>query len=240
MPRENHQLEPGPLGTAEVCSKDAGSLLQLLDLRRTRDSIAHSMGETLAYDVPAPGRASCPPALAVIEAEVSRVEASIQGGLRKVWLGQQQACKTSGPSHGTYPLCGPGGDVWVSAAMTSIQALEHRCAQQACAIEDLRCVQVALGAEANREAEAKLALARELTAAHTVCCCVVHLKSCYEKLILAHGRGRDGVCCRPRGVCWHVRHRAHSQRTDDSAPSKSTVSTLFDGVGAGGGGKAYA
>ena len=25
----------------------------------------------------------------------------------------------------------------------SIQALEHRCAQQACAIEDLRCVQVA-------------------------------------------------------------------------------------------------
>merc|ERR1719353_2642279 len=125
------------------------------------------MGETLAYNVPAPGRASCPPALAVIEAEVSRVEASIQGGLRKVWLGQQQACKTSGPSHGTYPLCGPGGDVWVSAAMTSIQALEHRCAQQACAIEDLRCVQVALGAEANREAEAKLALARELTAAHT-------------------------------------------------------------------------
>ena len=125
MPRENHQLEPGPLGTAEVCSKDAGSLLQLLDLRRTRDSIAHSMGETLAYDVPAPGRASCPPALAVIEAEVSRVEASIQGGLRKVWLGQQQTCKTSprgdgGPSHGTYPLCGPGGgDVWVSAAMTS-------------------------------------------------------------------------------------------------------------------------
>jgi len=168
MPRENHQLEPGPLGTAEVCSKDAGSLLQLMDLRRTRDSIAHSMGETLAYDVPAPGRASCPPALAVIEAEVSRVEASIQGGLRKVWLGQQQACKTSGPSHGTYPLCGPGGgNVWVSAAMTSIQALEHRCAQQACAIEDLRCVQVALGAEANREAEAKLALARELTAAHT-------------------------------------------------------------------------
>lgn len=167
MPRENHQLEPGPLGTAEFCSKDAGSLLQLLDLRRTRDSIAHSMGETLAYNVPAPNRASCPPALAVIEAEVSRVEASIQGGLRKVWLGQQQACKTSGPSHGTYPLCGPGGDVWVSAAMTSIQALEHRCAQQACAIEDLRCVQVALGAEANREAEAKLALARELTAAHT-------------------------------------------------------------------------
>ena len=95
MPRENHQLEPGPLGTAEVCSKDAGSLLQLMDLRRTRDSIAHSMGETLAYDVPAPGRASCPPALAVIEAEVSRVEASIQGGLRKVWLGQQQACKSS-------------------------------------------------------------------------------------------------------------------------------------------------
>ena len=120
MPRENHQLEPGPLGTAEFCSKDAGSLLQLMDLRRTRDSIAHSMGETLAYDVPAPGRASCPPALAVIEAEVSRVEASIQGGLRKVWLGQQQACKTSGPSHGTYPLCGPGGgNVWVSAAMTS-------------------------------------------------------------------------------------------------------------------------
>ena len=212
MPRENHQLEPGPLGTAEFCSKDAGSLLQLLDLRRTRDSIAHSMGETLAYNVPAPNRASCPPALAVIEAEVSRVEASIQGGLRKVWLGQQQACKTSGPSHGTYPLCGPGGgNVWVSAAMTS--RAEHRCAQQACAIEDLRCVQVALGAEANREAEAKLALARELTAAHTVCCCVVHLKSCYEKpKCRQHSYKPRRTRKRPRISGTHTRAWSRSRR----------------------------
>ena len=81
----------------------------------------------------------------------------------------------------------------------SIQALEHRCAQQACAIEDLRCVQVALGAKANREAEAKLALARELTAAHTVCCCVVHLGLVMKKLNVGSTHTSQGAHARDPG-----------------------------------------
>ena len=72
-------------------------------------------------------------------------------------------------------------------------------AQQACAIEDLRCVQVALGAEANREAEAKLALARELTAAHTVCCCVVHLGLVMKNLNVGSTHTSQGAHARDPG-----------------------------------------
>ena len=59
-----------------------------------------------------------------------------------------------------------GGDAKVIAAVESIQQLEQRCEWQARQIEFLERTRAGLTSQLDREAAAKLALARELTAAH--------------------------------------------------------------------------
>ena len=129
-------------------------------------------------------------------------------------------------------IAGSSGDAKVVAAVESIQQLEQRCEWQARQIDFLERARASLAAELDREAAAKLALARELTAAHVQIISVQpRLAAICGALALA-ARSRDTfkpqICVELWSSCVNRRPLAHVTSRPSHPGSSSTQEAALE------------